>query len=199
MRCPNCLRSLAYAVATSSAPCAMPDGLRGDPRAAAVERAHRDIEAVALLAEPVRLGHADLVEGELGGRAAAQAHLVLDPRHGEAVGRDLDDERAEAAMPGRFGIGDREDDDEVGDRAVADEPLRAIDDVVVAVADGARASGRDVRAGLGLGQGERDEVLAAGELREPAGLLVIGAGERDRQRSRAPGPPGSGRSWRTPG
>jgi hypothetical protein len=35
------------------------------------------------------------------------------------------------------GFGDREHDDEVGDRAVADEPLRAVDDVLVAIPDGA--------------------------------------------------------------
>ena len=39
------------------------------------------------------------------------------------------------------------------------------------------------RARLGLGQGERDEVLAARQLREPAGLLLVGAREGDRQRA----------------
>ena len=39
-------------------------------------------------------------------------------------------------MARRLRVGDREDRDEVRDRALADEPLRARDDVVVAVADG---------------------------------------------------------------
>ena len=55
--------------------------------------------------------------------------------------------------------------------------------VVVAVADGAGPRGRRVGAGLGLGQGEGDELLAAGELREPAGLLLGRAGDADRQRA----------------
>ena len=57
--------------------------------------------------------------------------------------------------------GHREDGDQVGHAALADEPLRAVDDpvgvVAGAVASGPRARRRDVRARLGLGQGERDE------------------------------------------
>ena len=78
-------------------------------------------------------------------------------------------------------VGDGEDDDEIGDRALADEPLRPIDDVRVAVPRGRGPCGRRVRPRLGLGQGERDELLAAGELREPACLLVVAAGQRDRE------------------
>ena len=50
---------------------------------------------IALLAEPVRRRDAHVVEGELGGGTAADAHLVLEPADREAVGRDLDDERAQ--------------------------------------------------------------------------------------------------------
>ena len=62
-----------------------PDGLRRDPRAAAVERAHREVEAVALGADPVRGRDPYAVESELGGRAAADPHLVLDAGDAEAV------------------------------------------------------------------------------------------------------------------
>ena len=172
MRWPNCLRSFAYAVATSRAPWAMPDGLRGDARAAAIERPHRDLEPVALGADAVRLRDANAVEGELGRRAAAQTHLVLEAGDGEARGRDLDDEARSAVGARGARVGHGEDRDEVGDGALADEPLGAVDDVVVAIADGARPGGGGVGAGLGLGQREGDEVLAAGQLREPAGLLL---------------------------
>src|SRR5688572_14698503 len=101
------------------------DGLRGDPRPAAIERAHRDIEPVALLTQEVRGRHADLVEGELRGRAATKSHLVFDPGDGKSVRRDLQDESGQAAMPVRLRVGDGEDDEQVGDRPVADEALRA--------------------------------------------------------------------------
>src|SRR5688500_1000186 len=39
------------------------DGLRRDPRPAAIERAHRDVKAVAFLAQEIGGGHAGLVEG----------------------------------------------------------------------------------------------------------------------------------------
>ena len=80
-----------------------------------------------------------------------------------------------------LGIGHREDRDEVRDGAVADEPLRAGDDVVVAVADGAGAERRDVGAGLGLGQGEGDQVLPGRQPRDPAAVLFGGPGEQQRQ------------------
>ena len=154
-----------------------PDGLGGDPRAAAIERAHREIEA-RRPRSPMQVGrrHADAVERELGGRAAADAHLVLDPGDREAGGRDLDDEARQPFVPAGVGVRDREDRDQVGHRAVADEPLRAGDDVVVAVADGAGADRGDVGARLGLGQGEGDEVLPGRQPRDPAGLLLGRAG-----------------------
>ena len=94
MRWPNCLRSRGVRGRDLERALGDPDGLGGDARPAAVERAHRDVEPVALLAEPVRRRDAHAVERELGGRAAADAHLVLEAGDGEAVGRDLDDEGA---------------------------------------------------------------------------------------------------------
>ena len=95
----------------------------------------------------------------------------------------LDDEAREPTVAGRVRIGDREDRDEIGHGTLADEPLGAGDDVVVAVADGRGAGGSGIGARLGLGQGERDELLARCEAREPARLLVRGAREQDRQRA----------------
>ena len=65
---------------------------------------------------------------------------------------------------------------------MADEPLRAVDDVVVAVARGGGPDRGDVRAGLGLGQGEGDELLPGRQPRDEAGLLFVGAGDEERQR-----------------
>ena len=52
---------------------AIPARLRSNVRIA-------DSQAIADLADPVRIGHASAVEGELGGGRAADAHLVLDAR-----------------------------------------------------------------------------------------------------------------------
>ena len=116
----------------------MPTAWAAMPGPAAVERPHRDVEAVALLAEPVRRRDAHAVEGELGGRAAADAHLVLEPADREAVGRDLDDERA----TGAGGAGASGSVTAKTTTRSATEPwlmnrFDAVDDVVVAVADGA--------------------------------------------------------------
>jgi hypothetical protein len=113
--------------------------------------------------------------------AVADAHLVLEPGHGEAIGRHLDHERRESSMAGSLGVGDREHDDEVRDRTVADEALRAIDDVVVTIPTCRRPRRGGIGSRFGLRDGERDEVLPAGEPRDPASLLVRGAGERDRE------------------
>ena len=98
MRWPNCLRSLAYAVATSRAPWAIPTAWAAIPGRLRSNVRIAMVEAVALGADPVRRRDADAVEGELGGRAAADAHLVLEPGDAEAVGRDLDDEARQAPM-----------------------------------------------------------------------------------------------------
>ena len=144
MRWPNCSPIARVGGRDLERALGDPDGLGGDPRPAAIERAHREPEAVALVADPVGRRNADAVEGELGRRAAAEAHLVLDagrPRS-PSVGTSTTKHDSRAVRAAGVGIGDREDRDEVGDRAVADEPLRAGDDVVVAVADGAASGWR---------------------------------------------------------
>ena len=50
---------------------------RGDREAPVVERVHRDLESLALLAEPVLGRHLDVLEEELAGRARPDAELVL--------------------------------------------------------------------------------------------------------------------------
>ena len=162
-----------------------PDGLRGDAWPAAIERPHRQVEALTFLSDPVRIGDPDAAKAELRRGRAADAHLVLDPLDREAVHVLLDNEAAEAAMAGGVVslVGDGEDRDEVGDAALADEPLRSIDDPVAGrpVAAGAGPGGRDVAACLGLGQRKGDELPAGRQIREPALLLLIGPGQEQRQ------------------
>ena len=77
-------------------------------------------------------------------------------------------------MSRSVGLRHGEDDDEIRDGTLADEPLAAVDDIGLATGLGAGSGTRrgGVGAGLGLGEGERDQVLPAGQLREPARLLL---------------------------
>ena len=88
----------------------------------------------------------------------------------EALEALLDEEGADAARAGRrIGLG--VDDQRVGDRAVGDPHLRAIEHVAVALAFGARRHRDDVGAGAGLGHRERADMLAGDQLGQIARLL----------------------------
>ena len=83
--------------------------------------------------EQVRRRHAAVGEDELAGRRACDPELRLEARDLEAGRVGLDDEGADAAvLRGRIGAG--EDGVDVRDAGVRDEPLVAVQDVVVAVA-----------------------------------------------------------------
>ena len=128
---------------TSSAPWAIPTAWAAIPGRLRSKVRIAMREAVALLADPVGLRDADAVERQLGGRAAADAHLVLDPRRPRSPGVGTSTTKHDSRRwRGAVGVGHREDHDQVGDRAVADEPLRAVDDVVVAVADAPACASR---------------------------------------------------------
>ena len=122
-------------------------GRRARPRE--VERLHRDLEAVALLAEPVLGGHDDVLQRERRRVGRALAHLVevLLDRHARRVHRD--DERGHAAVALRR-VGLREDDRPRRPAGVRDERLRAVEDVLVAAPLGRRLHARDVGARVRL-------------------------------------------------
>ena len=92
-----------------------------------------------------------------------------------------DDERGEPALARAF-VGRREDDDPGRVPRVRDEHLRAVDDVLVAVALSSRLDARDVGAGVRLGERERAEERLFEQRRQPLLLLLVGAGEQDRRR-----------------
>ncbi len=111
-----------------------------------LELVHQHLEALPLLTEQVRHRHAAVLEEQLAGVLPAQAELVeLAPAH-EAGRIGLDQQQADALVR-RLGvrIGLRHDDEQVADLPVRDEGLRAVQDVVIAVADGARLHVREVR------------------------------------------------------
>ena len=157
-----------------------PDGLRGRAQARALERPQGDRQPLALLADQVRRRDAHVVEHRRAGRRALDAELVLELAHREALAIGLDDEGAHAPV---LAVGHREHDVEVGDAGVRDPVLGAVDDPLVAVADGGRAHRGGVGAGLGLAQREGGRPLAGRAPRQQAVLELVGAEERDRQRA----------------
>jgi hypothetical protein len=109
------------------------------------------------------------------GRVLHRRHVAHD-RH--AGGVDGHDEHRGALVRARVGVGDRHDDEEVGDRGVRGEPLVAVEDPAVAVALGARAQLGRVRArALGLGHREGGLQVAGQQRVQPALLLLVGAGQ----------------------
>ena len=111
-----------------------------------------------------------------------------------------DDERGLAAVA-ELGVDGGDDDGDVGDAAVGDEDLGAVEDPLVAVALGGRAQRLDVGAGAGLGDrvgAELDLVADAEALGDPAADLLgrarggdAGGGQRrgrDRERDAGAAP-----------
>ena len=169
------------------------DRARGDAEAAVLDRVHRDLEALALLADEGVLRHPHLVEDELAGRERPEAVLVLERMRGHALGVGIDDEGADA-LAARLLVGSEVGEGEVVARDVeeADPHLRAADHVVVAVPPAGRVHVGDVGARPRLGHAGAGEDLAAGERREVALLLLLGpvgedrvADEAARERERA--------------
>jgi hypothetical protein len=81
----------------------------------------------------------------------------------------------------RIGLG--EDGVEVRDPRVRDEALRAVEDVLVALAAGRRPHRSGVGARAGLRERIGRQPLARGQLREVPLLLLVGAGELEAERA----------------
>ena len=77
-------------------------------------------------------------------------------------------------------LGAREDGHHVGDVGLGDEALAAVQAPAGVGARGARAHRGGVGAGVGLGQRERAQPLAAGQPRQQLGLLRVGAEQQHR-------------------
>ena len=176
-----------------------PGQLEGRERVGSARRlaAARPVElALELLhpAEQVLERNPAVLEDDLGGVRGADADLRLLLALAHAGRPLLDDERGLAAVAELGGdVGD--DDVDVGDPAVGDEDLGAVEDPLVAVALGGGTQALDVGAGAGLGDGvsaELDLVADAEAFGDPAGDLIgrarcgesgggeAGAGDRER-------------------
>ena len=161
------------------APVADADAAGGDGVAAEIEGAHRDLEAVADLAEHRIVGNLDRVEGQRRGVGGAEPELAVDLLGREAVGVGRDEEAGEAAMRlGRVGLG--EDQRDVGDVAERDPHLLTADPPAAVDPLGPALHRGGVGAGVGLGQPEASEQIAAAESGQPALLLLLGSPALDR-------------------
>ena len=156
------------------------DGLRGDADAPALKVRQRDLVALTFLAQTVLDRHAHVGEGERAGVRTMLAELVLDRDDLVAGGVGRHDKGGDAALAG-VRVGHREKDDDIAVLARGDELLRAVDDVVIAIAARAGLERRGVRSGLRFGQGEAADPLARRHLRQEALFLRLGAKAQDRR------------------
>ena len=89
------------------------------------------------------------------------------------LGRLDDDERRPFRAARGIGLGD--DDDQIGELAVADEGLLPVDDIVIAVQPGRRLDPLQVRSRARLGHRDGADEFAGRHLRQPFPLLLFGA------------------------
>ena len=150
------------------------EGLACDADAAAVEGLHGQAEAFAELAQLAILRDAAVFEDKLCRGRAADTHLLLLLADAEAGVGLLDDEGADA-LGAQALVGHGDDDEHVGVGAVGDENLASVEHPLVAVKDGGGLLPGGVGAGVGLGQAESADPLAAGQLGQVALLLLLGA------------------------
>ncbi|EGJ74113.1 putative pimeloyl-CoA dehydrogenase, small subunit [Streptomyces sp. Tu6071] len=122
--------------------------------------------------EPVGLGDADPVEREVGVLHAAQRDLVRDDVGAQARRAVLHDEALDLVV----GHVPRPHDEEIGEGAVADPLLLAVEHPRVALAARGRGEpGGGARADEGFGEGEGAELLPAGHRGQPPRLLLLRA------------------------
>ena len=179
---PNCLRSLAYPVAWSSAPWAMPIAC-----AAMVTRVWSRVRSAVLKPLPSApisrsAGMRQCVEVELARRRALDAELLLRGAEGEPLVPLLHDERRDAVGAG-VGVGHGHHGVELRHSGVGDPPLRAVEDVGVAVAHRPGPHRHGVAAGFGLGQRVGEHRVAAGHRWQVALAQVLRRGEQQRHRA----------------
>ena len=155
--------------------------LRGDADAAAVERRHRDGEALVLLVQEAVALDVRALDDDVVRRRRVEAELLLVARHANVVG--VEDERGDTARSGGRFVRAREEQERA--RRSAPFVIHCFAPVIVQPSPlgcCARSQRACVGAGFGLGQRERADQLAARERRHEARLLLVGAEREDRQR-----------------
>jgi len=143
------------------------------------ERRHRHTPAVADPAEAQVVADAHVVEEHLVERRPT-AHLAeRTDLHARRVHRH--DERGEPDVLGHVRIGSADDVAVVGVAGAGRPHLLAVDDPLVAVADGLGGQAGEVRAGAGFGEQLAPHLVGATQLGEEPLLLLRGAPGADRR------------------
>ena len=135
--------------------------------------------------------HPAILEAQGRERMRRDQRDALGDREARRVG--IDDEGGQALGAGALARA-REHDVEVGDAAVRDPGLAAVQDEALAVGRGGRGDRRDVGAGRLLGQGEGCDLAAFARRRKVGAALLLAAEQADRRR--IPGPASRTRSRR---
>src|SRR6266511_2121752 len=151
-------------------------GRQRDPTV--VERRHRDLEALALRAEPRRVRHADAFEKELARVLRAQAELALDRPRLEPRRIRRNEEAREPARA--LASAAREDQRNPRPRPERDEDLLPADQPVGTVALGAGDEARGIGPRSRLRQRVAAERLARPELRNLLVAVLVGSTALDR-------------------
>jgi hypothetical protein len=141
-------------------------------RALVVEAGHQHVDAAADLAQHVFFRHFAIVEHQLAGVGTAHAELVELLRGGKSLHSLFDDEGGHAARTGA-GISLGIDHQRIGDRAVGDPHLAAVDDETVALLLGAGRHRYHVRAGARLRHRQRTDMFAGNQLGQIFPLLRL--------------------------
>src|SRR5689334_21469473 len=120
----------------------------------------------------MRRGYAAVLEDQLARRAGMQPHLALHLADGEARRVFLDDDRADATRAA-VGIGARHHRVDIGLARARHPELRAIEDIVVAIAPRQTTNAGRVGTRVRLAQRERAQLLARRHPGQPALALLI--------------------------
>ena len=163
-------------VLASDLECALCDtqSLGSDADTAAVQGLHCGGEALAGGGDHVACGDADVIKVQLADHSGADAHGVVACADGEAGGVALDNEGSHG-LGAQLTVGQSVDCIVVGQGAVGDEALGAVDDPLVAVALSEGQHAGNVGACGVLGQAEGAEVAAAHDGGHPALELLVGS------------------------
>ena len=164
MLLPNCWRSPRVGDRCVHRSLRDPDGLCRDTQPGAVEGLHCELEPFALVADAIRGRNPDVVEGQLRGRRARMP-ILCSTRGAAKPGLSVSTMNALIPFrPPAAGSVRAKTVSDVRDRAVGDESLRPVEDVLVTVARGPHPVRGHIRARGRLGQGKGDQPLAAGRI-----------------------------------
>ena len=159
-------------------PLGRPHRARPQADAAVVEDLHRDVEALAGLAEHVLGRHPHVLEVEAPQVVAPQPHGVVALADLEALHPRLDDQRDVAVLAVHLAAGEGREHRALA--PVADVALLPVQHPgPVGLLDRAAFDVVGVRAGVRLGEREPGQLAPGGEVGEEALLLLLGAEQVD--------------------